>query len=51
MAISKIFIVKTGEQIEKDSVFEADKIDGLRVKWKESKHLRIEYLNARIFSS
>jgi hypothetical protein len=49
-AVSKVFIVKTGDEIEKDPVFEADKIDGLEIKWKESKQLRVEYLNARIFN-
>jgi hypothetical protein len=48
--VSKVFIVKTGEVIEKDPVFEADKIDGLEVHWKDSQQLRVEYLNARIYN-
>lgn len=49
-SLMQVFIVKTGEKIEGEPVFKADKIIDLEVSWSAPKKLTIEYKEARIFN-
>ena len=45
----RIFVVPVGEDTKKNSIFLADKVEGLNIQWTSSKKLLITYADARIF--